>query len=377
MAGEVHFSCYENFPDYPPPLRLVQRNKLDEFIAMVDNSQDKRAILNCVHSKSGDTALIVAARQGHFDLIKFLIESGVDVEQRNKDLKRALHEAAAGSHVKCVKVLISYKAEIDCLKRADWTPLMMSCTKPNIDTISLLVQSGANMKLTNKDGWNCFHVAAREGHTDILCYLLDCCAGIWDTCSKNGRTPLHTAALHGKTEAVRLMISRCGYIPDSPDSCGLTPLMDALRAGFIQVAEILVTEHKACVRKKDKLGRQAMHLAARTGCNVSLDYLITNFDADVDMCTENSDLTPLHLAAKEGCTETVQFLLDRGARINSQDRNGRTALHLSSAAGHEGTVDILLRSYKADNNIKDCFGKKAEDYALKPAVRQNFGLEPA
>ena len=54
-----------------------------------------------------------------------------------------------------------------------------------------------------------------------------------------------------------------------------------------------------------------------------------------------------------------------------------TALHLSSAAGYEGTVDILLRSYKADNNIKDCFGKKAEDYALKPAVRQNFGLEPA
>ena len=59
------------------------------------------------------------------------------------------------------------------------------------------------------------------------------------------------------------------------------------------------------MRKKDKLGRQAMHLAARAGCNVSLDYLITNFNADVDMCTENSDLTPLHLAAKVGwqCVE--------------------------------------------------------------------------
>lgn len=38
---------------------------------------------------------------------------------------------------------------------------MLSCTKLNIDIIKVLVQSGANLRLTNKDGWNCFHVAAR------------------------------------------------------------------------------------------------------------------------------------------------------------------------------------------------------------------------
>lgn len=70
---------------------------------------------------------------------------------------------------------------------------MMSCTKPNLDVVMALVKNGANMKLTNKDGWNCFHITAREGHTDILSYLLDCCDDIWDTCSKNGRTPLHSA----------------------------------------------------------------------------------------------------------------------------------------------------------------------------------------
>ena len=112
-------SC-EDFTEYPLPLRLAQANNKEEFISVVDFHKDKRTILNCVHSKSGDTPIIVASRHGRLELIKFLIQQGVDIEQRNKDLKRSLHEAAAGGHLDCVKFLISQNAEIDCLKRADW-----------------------------------------------------------------------------------------------------------------------------------------------------------------------------------------------------------------------------------------------------------------
>ena len=111
---------YEDFLEYPSPLRLVQNNRREEFIRMVESSTDRKAILNCVHLKSGDTPIIVASRHGHIDLLKFLISCGVDIEQRNKDLKRALHEAAAGSHLECTRLLISNNAEVDCLKRADW-----------------------------------------------------------------------------------------------------------------------------------------------------------------------------------------------------------------------------------------------------------------
>lgn len=110
----------EDFIEYPLPLRLIQGNKESEFISMVDSHTDGKAILNCVHSRSGDTPIIVASRHGHLDLLKFLIHRGVDIEQRNKDLKRALHEAAAGCHLECVKLLILQNVEIDCLKRADW-----------------------------------------------------------------------------------------------------------------------------------------------------------------------------------------------------------------------------------------------------------------
>ena len=110
----------DDLTEYPLPLRLVQANRSEEFISMVDSRKDKQSILNCAHARSGDTPIIVASRHGHVELIKFLLHQGVDIEQRNKDLKRPLHEAAAGCHLDCVKLLISQNAEIDCLKRADW-----------------------------------------------------------------------------------------------------------------------------------------------------------------------------------------------------------------------------------------------------------------
>lgn len=39
---------------------------------------------------------------------------------------------------------------------------MLACTKDNIKVIQELLVAGANPKLLNKDGWTCFHIAARQ-----------------------------------------------------------------------------------------------------------------------------------------------------------------------------------------------------------------------
>ena len=70
---------------------------------------------------------------------------------------------------------------------------MLACTKRSLSVIKALVQSGANPKLLNKDGWSSLHIASREGHHEAVNYLLDVDSSLWHTVSKNGRTPLHTA----------------------------------------------------------------------------------------------------------------------------------------------------------------------------------------
>lgn len=78
---------------------------------------------------------------------------------------------------------------------------MLACTKLQVDVVSILLKSGADPLFRNKDGWNSFHVASREGSVDILQLLVSELTDrtveridrLVNSSSKNGRRPLHTA----------------------------------------------------------------------------------------------------------------------------------------------------------------------------------------
>ncbi|KAM6293483.1 ankyrin repeat domain-containing protein 16 isoform 2-T3 [Porphyrio hochstetteri] len=176
-------------------LRLVQEGQLDLLQDRLPPGAALSSAVRCQrHGRSGDTLLHHAARHGRQDVLIYLVEVlGMDVEVCNSDYKRPLHEAASMGHGECVSYLLERGASVDCLKKADWTPLMMACTRQNVEVIKTLVEHGANPLLKNKDGWNCFHIASREGHPQVLQYLLAVSPGSWDTESTIKRTPLHTA----------------------------------------------------------------------------------------------------------------------------------------------------------------------------------------
>ncbi|NWX13431.1 ANR16 protein, partial [Aegotheles bennettii] len=348
-------------------LRWVQEGRLDLLQdEVLDESMWKQ------HSRlSGDSLLHHAARSGHRDVLAFLVETlRMDIEVFNRDYKRPLHEAASMGHGDCVSYLLERGASVDCLKKADWTPLMMACTKQNLEVIRALVEHGANPLLKNKDGWNCFHIASREGHPHVLQYLLDVSPGSWDTESTINRTPLHTAAMHGCSQAVELLLERCQYKPDSRDRCGVTPFMDAIQNGHVDIARLLLEKHQACPTAVDALGAQALHRAAVTAQDEAIQFLISELGVDVNERVTTLQLTALHYAAKEGHTDTIQTLLSLGTDVHAKDGKGRSALHTACAAQQAAAVRILLRAGLRD--APDGTGTLAQQLARRADVIQVF-----
>ncbi|KAM6895256.1 ankyrin repeat domain-containing protein 16 [Xenentodon cancila] len=322
--------------------------------------------------RSGDTLLHHAARHGHVHVAEYLMKQlGMDVEVYNNDYKRPLHEAASMSHKDCVRYLLREGAEVDSLKKADWTPLMMACTRKNVDVIEELLCHGANPTLRNKDGWNCFHIACREGDPDVVEHLLLAAPDIWRTESRTRRTPLHTAAMHGCQEVIGILLDRCAYTPDSRDSCGVTPFMDAVRNGHISAARLLLEKHQASPVAADALGAQPVHQVAVTGQEEALRFLVRDLGVDVNQRATDIQLTALHYAAKEGHTSVIKTLVgELGADLHVQDKKGRTALHMSSIGQHAEAVRTLLLLGLKDS--EDASGTTARQLAKNPDVVQVF-----
>lgn len=355
-------------------VKLTQEGQLCALKRELSRSDVALAVLGKHFGRSADTLLHYAARHGHLETLQFLTRDvGMDVEVHNCDYKRPLHEASSMSHVACVRYLLSEGATVDCLKKADWTPLMMACTRRDPEVVGELLSHGADPSLKNKDGWNSFHVACREGDPLVVQRLLQAAPGVWDTQSKILRTPLHTAAMHGREEVVRILLQRCGYTPDSADSCGVTPFMDAVRNGHIAVGKLLLEIHGASPTASDKLGAQSIHQVAVTGQQEALGFLVKELEVDVNQTATDLQLTALHYAAKEGHTGTIKTLLSLGAHLHVKDKKGRTALHMACIGQHAAAARTLLQLGLGDS--EDTSGTAARQLAKKPDVLDVFEQE--
>ncbi|XP_041936797.1 ankyrin repeat domain-containing protein 16 isoform X1 [Alosa sapidissima] len=350
-------------------IKFVQYGQLcllkEELEANIDI---RHSVISGHFGRSGDTLLHYAARHGHLDILTYLVEIiDMDIELHNNDYKRPIHEASSMSHARCVSYLLERGAKVDSLKKADWTPLMMACTRRSLEVIELLLKWGANLSLKNKDGWTAFHIACREGDSVVIQRLLLANCELWRTESKTKRTPLHTAALHGCEDVVQILLERSEYERDSRDSCGVTPFMDAVRSGHISTARLLLEKHQASPIAVDVLGVPPLHQVCVTGQEGALRYLVQELGVDVNTRATNMQLTALHYATKEGHTNTVKTLLELGADLYATDTKGRTALHMASIGQHADTAAALLALGLVDS--ADSSGVRAIQLARKPAVK--------
>ena len=157
------------------------------------------------------------------------------------------------------------------------------------------------------------------------------------------------AARRDSEDAVEMLLS-LEADPNSSNSGGKTPLMIACYRGNIRIATLLLLA-RANINQLNNDGYTALMYAclSQTPLN-DLVRLLMQYGADINIKNANQQRTALMNAAEWGHTSIVQYLLEQGAPVNTQDVNGATAVMMASQDGHPETVRVLL-DYGADANM--------------------------
>lgn len=222
-----------------------------------------------------------------------------------------------------------------------------------VPMVSLLLEFGADVELTNNQGSTPLSLAAAKGHCDIVRHLIAAGAspGHVDATSF---CPLVHAARNGHLNVVGYLLA-CDWLTRNEEEVGLAEaaqqaLVGAASQGHVEIVEYLLDMSEVNVDTVDGvMGETALTAAAANGCHSVCTTLIGR-GAGLMVCNKR-EMAPLSLAVKEGHWAVAERLIQGSAAIEQADNMGRSPIMLAAGEGHVGLIELLLNKGK----FNQCF----------------------
>ncbi|CAG2101522.1 unnamed protein product [Medioppia subpectinata] len=344
--------------------------------------------------------LHLAADNSRFDVLELLLKHSAKVNILDGLGQTALHRCAREDNVSAAQILLSYGADTTIVSLQGYTAEQLA--KDNVQKLL------ANHRLTSTgDTEYKLLEASKAGELDVVKAILKSYPHLVNCRDLDGRlsTPIHFAAGYNRVNVVEFLLSRNADV-SAKDKGGLAPLHNACSYGHLEVAELLI-KHKANVNatdlwkftplheasakgkidivklllsngadkdKKNRDGNRAIDLVKETDQDIldllmgeaaildaakkgDLSRLVKLVTAENVNCRDSSGRhsSPLHLAAGYNNIECTQFLIEKGADVNSTDKGGLIPLHNSASYGHIDIAALLIK-YNTSVNSTDRWG---------------------
>ena len=271
------------------------RNRLKSVVRMLHSRQDPS-----VSGEQKASALQLAARNGFVEVVRILLEATAEVDATRHDGSTALFLAARNGNVPVVQSLLKAAAKVGATERDGITVLMAS--NDGHEVVRSWHQGG---KSDGQDGPTSLHVAAQNGHLEVVSSLVEAAAEV-NAKTQYGATALHLAAHNAHIEVLQSLL-QANSDTDSTTHAGKTALHIASQNGHLEVVERLLVA-----------GAQ-IHATMQNGA------------------------TALHLAAMNGHLEVVRTLLEASAQSDAVKQDGATAFVLAGQNGYYEIAHLLER----------------------------------
>jgi len=314
----------------------------------------------------GITALILAAKNGHEKIVKYLIEKGTDPNQTDEFGNTALIITYLHKQDTILKYLLTQPHINLNIKAKNGNSIwMLAIADWRVPIIELLLDAGVDINGKDLNGHSALMIVTIERNNDKINYLLQKGADP-NLCDKNNNTALMFAteksakiaklSSNNKTSVIldleeqdltiiKLLFNDKNNInvKNKNDDTSLTL---AIKDERLKIFNYLL-ENGANPHLRNKTKITTLMLAADIGNLAMFNKL---HDQQVGLtATDESGNTALMIAAQNGHLAIVKRIvallmkLNFKIHINAQNNNGYTALILAATTGHDQTVNYLLQ----------------------------------
>ncbi|CAG9987604.1 unnamed protein product [Clonostachys byssicola] len=304
--------------------------------------------------ETDNTPLCAAAKGGHAEMIRLLINHGAELGSSAYDdlSSPELSAAVKNGHEEVVALLLELGATFD------GSTLEAACYGRHETILRMLGRSPVMLTVMGdrKRGWmlsNSLQLTARAGDENLLRILLE--AGVFPAPGA-----LHEASARGDIEMVKLLLQAGSGIDEQEGKHG-TALQAASKRGNLDLLPLLLGENAAVNAFGGQFGT-ALQAAVSSGHDHIIDTLLkAGADINVEGGCRGS---ALQAASDSGNEKFVKALLGLGCQTINTDRGKYgNALQAASRQGHLGIVRLLLDHGAAVNTRGGKYGT-----ALRAAV---------
>ncbi|KAI8650189.1 hypothetical protein LRP88_14723 [Fusarium phalaenopsidis] len=284
---------------------------------------------------SCETPLIVAAKDGSISLVELLLNAGAEIDAKGWHYgQTALSLAAANGHGDIVEFLLQNNAATDIVDETGRKALAWAIEEGHDDIVEILANQEADAGSTG---------AAGEGLTSEMLF-----SAYPDVSGGSNEDRLEWAFKQGYISVVEEILEQAVDL-EHRDETGRTPLVLAASEGHVELVKLLL-EKDVEVDPKDEEGRTPLSYAAENG---HMEVVTLLLDNGADLHSEDDqEMTPLTVAALRGHEEIVSALLEKGADPSHWDSNGFSPLLHAAFEGHTEIVSMLLERCM-DPNTRD------------------------
>ena len=252
-----------------------------------------------------------------------------------------IFDTESGNFVSSIMLLHHLEGTYKC-------PLTMQpihfCASHGLDLICyrLLSNADTDVECKVKDGRTALHMAAENGHENVVQHLLTYDAEA-NARSADGRTPLQFALDCGNESIIQLLFHGGADVNDNFAS-GETPLSVAVGNRWASLVQRLLRE-KADPNRCLPDGRTSLHIATQIGSDIGIVEMLCDYGPDLKLRDKGS-WTALHYAAHHGHTQAVRMLMKDKVNIDIFKEAGWTPLHAALEQQHTDIVKLLSRFAK-------------------------------